>query len=60
MVVRGLAIIECSHVQRDKPEKKTDQSEQRSLAGTQGKKGRVYGIWVKGLQGFHEVMQGEN
>lgn len=39
MVVRGLAIIECSHVQKDKPGKETDLSEQMPLTGTQDNKG---------------------
>lgn len=39
MAVRGLAIIECSHVQKDKPGKETDLSEQMPLTGTQDNKG---------------------
>lgn len=59
MVFRGLAIIECSHMQKDKPGKKTDLSEQRLLAGIQDKKRRIYGIWVKGQpnQDYQDFMR---
>lgn len=65
MAVRGLAIIKCPHMQKDKPGKKIDLSEQRPLAGTQGKKKENLwhlseGATSSGLQGFHFIMQGEN
>lgn len=59
MAVRGLAIIECSHMQKDKPGKKIDLSD--LWLKIREKKENLWhlseGATNSGLQGFHEVMQ---